>query len=166
MFRLSPERIFDLLTHKRPFQIRLEMKTKVQNWTKMSICHRTVNYKKIWNVPLDALICPLQIINDIEPLSSTLHGVNARFIHHPSNLENYSIGHKSETGQQKKKKKKVHQIHIFIHLSAHFGLTIQNIHRYRNCLNFSTSRKSALNGPANGSEVTYSKIQNRLSRPP
>ena len=132
----------------------------------MSICYRTVNYKKILNVPLDALICPLQIINDIEPLSSTLHGVNARFIHHLSNLENYSIGHKSETGQQKKNKKTVHQIPIFIHLSAHFGLTIQNIHRYRNCLNFSTSRKSALNGPANGSEVTYSKIQNRLSRPP
>ena len=34
---------------------------------------------------------------DIEPLSSTLHGVNARFIHHLSNVENYSIGHKSET---------------------------------------------------------------------
>ena len=43
---------------------------------------------------------------DIEPLSSTLHGVNACFIHHPSNVENYSIGHKSETGQPKKKKKK------------------------------------------------------------
>ena len=80
------------------------MKTKVQNWTKVSICHRTVNHKKIWNVPLDALICPLQIINDIESLSLTLHGVNARFIHHPSNVENYSIGHKSETRQPKKKK--------------------------------------------------------------
>ena len=53
----------DLLTHLQPFQIRLEMKIKVQNWTKMSIYHRTVNQKKIWNVPLDALICPLQIIN-------------------------------------------------------------------------------------------------------
>ena len=78
------------------------MKTKVQNWTKMSICHRTVNHKEIWNVPLDALIGSLQIINDIEPLSSTLHGVNAHFIHHPFNVENYSIGHKSETGQPKK----------------------------------------------------------------
>ena len=93
--------IFDLLIHLQPFQIRLEMKTKVQNWTKMSICHRTVNHKKIWNVPLDALICTLQIINDIEPLSLTLHGVNARFIHHLSNVENYSIGHKSETDQPK-----------------------------------------------------------------
>ena len=50
-------------------------------------------------------MCSLQIINDIEPLSLTLHGVNARFIHYPSNVENYSIGHKSETGQPKKKKK-------------------------------------------------------------
>ena len=74
--------------------------------------------------PLDAQICPLQIIIDIEPLSLTLHGVNACFIHYPSNVENYSISHKSETGQPKKKK--VHQIHIFIHLSAHFELKIQN----------------------------------------
>ena len=61
--RLSPGRIFDLLTHLQPFQIRLEMKTKVQNLTKMSICHRTVRHKKISNVPLDALMCPLQITN-------------------------------------------------------------------------------------------------------
>ena len=26
-------------------------------------CQRTVNHGKIWNVPLDALICPLQITN-------------------------------------------------------------------------------------------------------
>ena len=51
-------------------------------------------------------MCPLQIINDIEPLSSTLHGVNACFIHHPSNVKTYSIGHKSETDQPKPKKKK------------------------------------------------------------
>ena len=140
------------------------MKTKVQNSTKMSICHRTVNHKKIWNVPLDALICPLQIINDIEPLSLTLHGRNACFIHHPSNVENYSICLKLETGWPKKKE--TCQIHIFIHLSADFGLTIQNTQRYRSCLNFLTSKKLALNGPANGPEVTYSKIQNRLSRTP
>ena len=46
---------------------------------------------------------PLQIINDIEPLSLTLGGVNTHFIHHPSNVENYSIGHKSETDQPKQK---------------------------------------------------------------
>ena len=61
-------------------------------------------------------MCPLQIINDIESLSLTLHGVNARFIHHPSHVENYSIGHKSETGQPKKTKKKKKcssELHIY-----------------------------------------------------
>ena len=132
----------------------------------MSICHRTVNHKKIWNVPLDALICPLQIINDIEPLSLTLHGVNACFIHHPSNVENYSISHKSETGQPKKKKTKVHPSYIFLHLSANFGAKIQNTHRYRNWATFLTFYQSALNIPANGLVVRYSNIQNRLSRVP
>ena len=42
--------------------------------------------KKFENAPLDALMCPLQI-NDIEPLSPTLHGVNAHFIHHLFNVE-------------------------------------------------------------------------------
>ena len=135
IFRLSPERIFDLLTHLRPFQIRLEMKTKVQNWTKMSICHRTVNHKKIWNVPLDALICPLQIINDIEPLSLTLHGVNTCFIYHPSNLENYSIGHKSETDWPKQKKNGPLE-NIFLHLYTGFGVKIQNTNGRKSSLNF------------------------------
>ena len=102
---------------------------------------------------------------DIEPLSLTLHGVNACFINHPSNIENYSIGHKLETTQPKKKKK-VHPSYIFLHLSANFWVKIQNTHHYRNGGTFLTSGQSALNGPANGSEVTYSKIQNRLSRAP
>ena len=34
------------------------------------------------------------------------------------------------------------------------------------CVTFWTCVKLTLNGPANGSEVTYSKIQNRLSRAP
>ena len=141
------------------------MKSKVQNLTKMSICHRTINNKKFFNVPSDALMCPLQIINDIEPLSLILHGVNACFIYHPSNIKNYSIGHKSETTQQKKKKK-LHPSYIFLHLSTNVWVKIQNTHRYRNGGTFLTSGQSALNGPANSSEVTYSKIQNRLSRAP
>ena len=32
-------------------------------------------------------MCPLQIINDIEPLSSTIHGLIGHFIHHPSNVK-------------------------------------------------------------------------------
>ena len=58
-------------------------------------------------------MCPLQIINDIEPLSLTLHGANACFIHHPSNVKNYSIGHKSETDRPKQQKKTYSGQHIF-----------------------------------------------------
>ena len=50
-------------------------------------------------------MCLLQITNDIEHLSSTLHGVNGTFIRHPSNVENYSNGHKSEMDQKKEEKK-------------------------------------------------------------
>ena len=66
--------------------------------------HRTINYRKICNALLDALMCPLQIINYTESLSLTVHGVNACFIHHPSNAENYLISHKSETNHPKQKK--------------------------------------------------------------
>ena len=34
------------------------------------------------------------------------------------------------------------------------------------CLTFWTCVKSTLNGPPNGPQVTYSKMQNRLSRAP
>ena len=65
-------------------------------------------------------MCLLQITNDIEHLSSTLHGVNVTFICHLSNVENYSDSHKSETDQKKKKKKKAHRHYIFLHLCANF----------------------------------------------
>ena len=71
-------------------------------------------------------MCPLQIIIDFEPLSSTLHGLNARFIHHPSNVKNYSIGHKSETDRPKHKKKNRVLENIFLHLYTGFGLKNQN----------------------------------------
>ena len=50
---------------------------------------------------------------DIQPLSLTLHGVNACFIHHPSNAKTYSIGHKLETAQPKKKKKRFIRVTYF-----------------------------------------------------
>ena len=81
-------------------------------------------------------MCSLQIINDSEPLSSTYHGVNAYFIHHPSNVENYSIGHKSETNKSKPKKKIVILDNIFLHLSANFEVKIQNTQCYRSRLTF------------------------------
>ena len=58
-------------------------------------------------------MCPLQIINDIEHLSLTLHGVNGTFIRHPSNVKNYSNSHKSETGQPNQKKKNAFRIIYF-----------------------------------------------------
>ena len=56
------------------------------------------------NASLDALMCPLQIINDIEPLLLSLHGVNPCYIYYPSKVKNYTINHKSETTQLKEKK--------------------------------------------------------------
>ena len=61
-------------------------------------------------------MCPLQITNDIEHLSSTLHGVNGTFIRHPSNVENYSNDYKLEMGQPNQKKKKHIPSYIFLHL--------------------------------------------------
>ena len=55
---------------------------------------------------------------------------------------------------------------IFLHLSAGFGLKIQNTNGLKSLSNFLTSGKLALNGPPNGPAVRYSKIQNRLRRVP
>ena len=132
----------------------------------MSIYHRTVNHKKICNVPLDALICPLQIINDIEALSSTLHGVKAHFIHHLFNVENYSISHKSETAQPKKKKKRFIRVTYFYTFLPILGSKFKIQMAENLCSTFLTCVKSTLNGPANSPMVTHSKIQNRLSRAP
>ena len=112
------------------------MKTKVQNSTKMSICHTTVNHRKILNAPSDTVMCPLQIINDIEPLSLTIHGVNMCLIHYPSNVENYSIGHKSETDRPKQKQKNSVLENIFLHLYTGFGLKNQNTNGQKFLSNF------------------------------
>ena len=136
MFRLTIDMIFDLLTHLWPFQIAAKMKTKVQNSTKMSICHTTVNHRNICNAPSDALMCPLQIISDIEPLSLTIHGVNTCFIHYKSNIENYSIDHKLETDRPKKNQKNGVLENIFLHLYTGFGLKNQNTNGQKFLSNF------------------------------
>ena len=59
-------------------------KEKVKILNLMSIFQRVVNCQKFEICFLDSLMCPRQIINNIEPLTLTLHGVNAHFIHHPS----------------------------------------------------------------------------------
>ena len=81
-------------------------------------------------------MCPPQIINDIEPLSLTLHGVNACFIHNPSNVKNYSIGHKLETNWPKQKQKNCVLENIFLHLYTGFGLKNQNTYGQKSLFNF------------------------------
>ena len=120
----------------RWFKCKLKPPKKCKIWLKCEFSHTTVNRRKTFNAPIDGLMCPLQIINDIEPLSSTLHGVNACFIHHPSNVKNYSIGHKSETDRPKPKKKEVILDNLSLHLSANFEVKIQNIQCYRSRLTF------------------------------
>ena len=66
-----------------PFKSQLKWRQKCKIWLWRQFYHRTINHRNICNVPLDAAMCRLQIINDIEPLSSTLHGLNACFIHQP-----------------------------------------------------------------------------------
>ena len=72
----------------------------------------------------------------MEPLSLTIHGLNTCFIHHPSNLENYSIGHKSETDWPKQKKKIIVLENIFLHLYTCFGLKSQNTSGRKSQMNF------------------------------
>ena len=79
---------------------------------------------------------PLQIINDIETLSLTIHGLNMCFIHYPSNVENYLIGHKSETDQPKQKQKNRVLENIFLHLYTSFGLKNQNTNGQKSLSNF------------------------------
>ena len=99
---------------------------------------------------------------DIEPLSSILYGVNTHFAHHLPSVENYLISHMLETGQPKKKtknKKKLNLSYIFLHLLHIFKAKIQNTHHYRNLQTFLISGQLALNGPANGPSVVYSKYK-------
>ena len=77
--------------------------------------------KKIWNVPLHALMCPLQIINDVEPLSSTIHGLIGCFIHHPSNVKITRAAISRKPIDQIKKKKKPFLITYFYTLKNIYG---------------------------------------------
>ena len=77
--------------------------------------------KKIWNVPLHALMCPLQIINDIEPLSLTIHGLIGRFIHHPSNVKITRAAISQKPIDQIKKKNKPFLITYFYTLKNIYG---------------------------------------------
>ena len=104
----------------------------------------------------------IQIINDIEPLTSTLYGVNACFIHHPSKSK---ITRSAISRKLLNPKKNAQLSYIFLHLSAIFGVKIQ-IMSTTEMAELFKSGKLTLNGSANGPVVTYSKIQNRFSRGP
>ena len=80
--------------------------------------------------------------------------------------KNYSIGHKSETDRPKQKKKIVFWRIYFYTFMLVLGLKFKIQMAENLCVTFSTSVKLTLNGPPNGPEVTYSKIQNRLRRAP
>ena len=84
---------FDLPFNLQHFQIRPQMMTKWEIWVQHQFLQIScdINCKMFWNVPLDTLMCPLQIINWIEPLSLTFGTVNGYFIHQPTNVENYLI---------------------------------------------------------------------------
>ena len=112
MFRLRIDMIFDLLTLFNPLKLQLTWRQKCKIWLKCHFSHRTINRRKICNASLDALMCPLQIINDIEPLLLSLHGVNPCYIYYPSKVKNYTIKHKSETTQLKENKS-ASKLHIF-----------------------------------------------------
>ena len=101
-------------------EIAAEMKTKCKIWVKCQFSHTIINCRKILNAPLDALMCPLPIINDIEPLSSTLHGVNACFIVQCPKLLD-AISRKPINQNQ------VILDNLFLHLSANFEVKIQNL---------------------------------------
>ena len=66
-------------------------------------------------------MCPLQIITDIEPLSSTLHGFIGHFIHHPSNVKITQAAITQKPINQIKNKKKPFLITYFYTLINIYG---------------------------------------------
>ena len=66
-------------------------------------------------------MCPLQIINDIEPLSLTLHGLIGRFIHHPTNVKITRAAITRKPIDQIKNKKKTFLITYFYTLINIYG---------------------------------------------
>ena len=66
-------------------------------------------------------MCPLQIINNTESLSSILHSVNAHFIYHPSSLKITGTAISQKPIDQIKKKKKPFLITYFYTLINIYG---------------------------------------------
>ena len=103
---------------------------------------------------------------DIEPLSLTLHGPKHTLYPPPVQCRKItrSAISRKPINQNKKKKMMFWRIYFYTSILV-LDLKIK-IQMAENRLTFWTCVKSTLNGPPNGPVVTYSKIQNRLSRPP
>ena len=71
------------------------MMTKYKIWVWHQIYHRIINHKKYWNVPLDTVMCSLEITSDIDPLLLIIHTINGHLSTNPS-VKNYLIGHNME----------------------------------------------------------------------
>ena len=80
-------------------------------------------------------MCPLQIINDIEPLSLTIHGLIGRFIHHPSNVKITRAAISRKPIDQIKKEKAIFN-YIFLHLDKNLWLKNQNTNGQKSPANF------------------------------
>ena len=72
VFKLEPDRpcldwqLMWLLTSwpiYNPFKLQPKWREKCKIWLWHQFYHRTINCRKICNTPIDALMCPLQIIN-------------------------------------------------------------------------------------------------------
>ena len=70
-------------------------------------------------------MCPLRIINDIEAVSSTLHGLIGCFIHQPSNVKITRAAITRKKIDQIKNPKKIFN-YIFLQPDKHLWLKNQN----------------------------------------
>ena len=126
----------------------------------MSSCQRTVTHRNIWNVPSDALMCPLQIINQhwspiIDP-SWSKRDIYLSTTHPMSKITWAAISQKPIN--QIKQFKKLSSGIYFYTCVQFFGSKIQNTNGQKSLLNFLTSEKLALNGPTNGPMVIWSQF--------
>ena len=162
MFKLNSNIIFDLLTHLWSFQIRPEMKTKWESGLWHQFYHKNHQSQFFWNVPLDALMCPLHIINYC--WTPIIYPSWCKCTLYPPTIKGWKLSAVLWLLVKSFKQKKFCiRTHIFTSLClSEFKIQMAKKFHWMNL----TSGNSALNGQANGSVVIYSKIQNRICRAP
>ena len=80
MFSCTSDNFFDLPTHFRHFQIGQFVTFSKKFPLYINFTIKVSIEKIVKNYFLGSPMCPLQITNDIEPLSLTLHALNGCFI--------------------------------------------------------------------------------------